>query len=216
MIKIHFHSGSVSGLKRLRQLESMIIENGASGYLLGATDVPTEMLATQQNGGHNGKTMSIEALLDCLLVLYDECCNSSLRREKTVTEFIELVKPIAQLVKQLRLTRDDFDLVKVIGRGAFGEVCVVRMTTTNQIFAMKILNKWEMLKVCGVEKYFYCQFGGNQFLFFNLLSQRAETACFREERDVLVFGNRQWITNLHYAFQDDMNLVSTYVDFRNL
>lgn len=165
IIKIHFHSGSVSGLKRLRQLESMIIENGASGYLLGATDVPTEMLATQQNGGHNGKTMSIEALLDCLLVLYDECCNSSLRREKTVTEFIELVKPIAQLVKQLRLTRDDFDLVKVIGRGAFGEVCVVRMTTTNQIFAMKILNKWEMLKVCGVEKYFYCQFGGKQFLF---------------------------------------------------
>lgn len=46
---------------------------------------------------------------------------------------------------------------------------------------MKILNKWEMLK-------------------------RAETACFREERDVLVFGNRKWITNLHYAFQDDTNL----------
>ncbi|MCL4128947.1 UNVERIFIED_CONTAM: hypothetical protein GTU68_025578, partial [Idotea baltica] len=35
---------------------------------------------------------------------------------------------------------------------------------------------------------------------------RAETACFHEERDVLVFGNRRWITNLHYAFQDDTNL----------
>lgn len=41
---------------------------------------------------------------------------------------------------------------------------------------MKILNKWEMLK-------------------------RAETACFQEERDVLVFGDRRWITHLHYAFQ---------------
>lgn len=142
-------------MKRLRQLESMIIENGASGYLLGATDAATDMLAATQQNGHNGKSMSIEALLDCLLVLYDECCNSSLRREKTVTEFIELVKPIAQLVKQLRLTREDFDLVKVIGRGAFGEVCVVRMTTTSQIFAMKILNKWEMLKVCQNIKFKY-------------------------------------------------------------
>lgn len=83
----------------------------------------------------------------------------------------------------MRLSRDDFEVLKVIGRGAFGEVCVVRMVSTNQIYAMKILNKWEMLK-------------------------RAETACFREERDVLVYGDRRWITNLHYAFQDDTNLVS--------
>ena len=54
---------------------------------------------------------------------------------------------------------------------------------SSQVFALKILNKWEMLK-------------------------RAETACFQEERDVLVFGDRRWITNLHYAFQDQTNLVS--------
>ena len=134
--------GSVSGLKRLRQLESMIIENGASSFLLSTTDGSGVDYATNP-----GKSLSVEALLDGLLVLYDECCNSSLRREKTVTEFIELVKPIVQLIKQLRLNRDDFEVLKVIGRGAFGEVCVVRMTSTNQIFAMKILNKWEMLKV---------------------------------------------------------------------
>lgn len=96
------------------------------------------------------KSVSVEALLDCLLVLHDECCNSSLRREKTVTDFIDLVKPIVLVIKRLRLTRDDFEVVKVIGRGAFGEVCVVRMITTNQIFAMKILNKWEMLKVSHI------------------------------------------------------------------
>lgn len=37
----------------------------------------------------NGQCLSVESLLDVLLVLYDECCNSSLRREKTVSEFIE-------------------------------------------------------------------------------------------------------------------------------
>ena len=47
---------------------------------------------------------------------------------------------------------------------------------------MKTLNKWEMLK-------------------------RADTACFREERDVLVFGDPHWLTKLHYAFQDGENLV---------
>jgi len=30
---------------------------------------------------------------------------------------------------------------------------------------------------------------------------------FQEERDVLVYGDRRWITNLHYAFQDETNLV---------
>ena len=37
----------------------------------------------------------------------------------------------------------------------------------------------------------------------------SQTACFKEERDVLVFGNQDWITKLHYAFQDKHNLVSS-------
>lgn len=57
------------------------------------------------------------------------------------------VKQAVLNIKQLRLSRDDFEILKVIGRGAFGIVCVVRMVTTNKVFAMKILNKWEMLKV---------------------------------------------------------------------
>lgn len=187
----------------MRQLESMIIENGASSLFLDSTTTTTDP---------HTKSISVEALLDCLLVIYDECCNSSLRREKTVTDFMELFKPIVQLIKQLRLTRDDFEVLKVIGRGAFGEVCVVRMTTTNQIFAMKILNKWEMLKVnVYLTTFFFSQY---PFFFKSLVRQRAETACFREERDVLVYGDRRWITNLHYAFQDETNLVSNcvYID----
>ncbi|XP_031408200.1 serine/threonine-protein kinase MRCK alpha-like isoform X1 [Meleagris gallopavo] len=78
----------------------------------------------------------------------------------------------------MRLHKEDFEILKVIGRGAFGEVAVVKLKNADKVFAMKILNKWEMLK-------------------------RAETACFREERDVLVNGDNQWITTLHYAFQDE-------------
>lgn len=32
----------------------------------------------------------------------------------------------------------------------------------------------------------------------------------QEERDVLVYGDRRWITNLHFAFQDENNLVSFF------
>lgn len=64
-----------------------------------------------------------------------------------------LVKNAVQRIKQLRLSKDDFEILKVIGRGAFGIVCVVRMTSTNKVYAMKILNKWEMLKVGIVMKF---------------------------------------------------------------
>ncbi len=61
-------------------------------------------------------------------------------------------------------------------------VAVVKLKNTERVFAMKILKKSEILK-------------------------RTDTACFREERDVLIFGDQQWITKLYYAFQDTANLV---------
>uniref|UniRef100_A0A6Q2X2R1 non-specific serine/threonine protein kinase n=1 Tax=Esox lucius TaxID=8010 RepID=A0A6Q2X2R1_ESOLU len=135
----------------------------------------------------NASSLSVETLLDILICLYNECSNSPLKREKHVTDFLEWVKPFTTTVKEMRLHRDDFEMLKVIGRGAFGEVAVVKMKNTERVYAMKILNKWEMLK-------------------------RAETACFREERNVLVNGDCQWITTLHYAFQDD-NFLYLVMDY---
>lgn len=34
-------------------------------------------------------SVSLETLLDAFTVLYDECCASTLRREKNVAEFVE-------------------------------------------------------------------------------------------------------------------------------
>uniref|UniRef100_A0A8C0C0M3 Serine/threonine-protein kinase MRCK alpha n=1 Tax=Buteo japonicus TaxID=224669 RepID=A0A8C0C0M3_9AVES len=119
----------MSGEVRLKQLEQFIL------------DGPTQT---------NGQCFSVETLLDILICLYDECNNSPLRREKNILEYLEWAKPFTSKVKQMRLHKEDFEILKVIGRGAFGE-----------------------------------------------------TACFREERDVLVNGDNQWITTLHYAFQDE-------------
>lgn len=39
-----------------------------------------------------GQILSIETLLDGLIVLYDECCSSTLRREKSITNFVDFGK----------------------------------------------------------------------------------------------------------------------------
>ncbi|XP_021101838.1 myotonin-protein kinase isoform X6 [Heterocephalus glaber] len=122
--------------------------------------------------------LGLEPLLDLLLGVHQELGASDLAQDKYVANFLQWAEPIVARLKEIRLQRDDFEILKVIGRGAFSEVAVVKMKQTGQVYAMKIMNKWDMLK-------------------------RGEVSCFREERDVLVNGDRRWITQLHFAFQDE-------------
>lgn len=57
------------GVKRLKQIETLFLSRRA--------------------GGGRVVGLSVETLVDVLLVLYDECCSSSLRREKAVADFIQ-------------------------------------------------------------------------------------------------------------------------------
>ncbi|XP_010349278.1 myotonin-protein kinase isoform X5 [Saimiri boliviensis] len=122
--------------------------------------------------------LGLEPLLDLLLGVHQELGASELAQDKYVADFLQWAEPIVGRLKEVRLQREDFEILKVIGRGAFSEVAVVKMKQTGQVYAMKIMNKWDMLK-------------------------RGEVSCFREERDVLVNGDRRWITQLHFAFQDE-------------
>lgn len=128
---------------------------------------------------HQG--LSYEALVDVIEVLHNELSSSNIKRERHVTEFLEWARPFMNRISELRVRKSDFDLVKVIGRGAFGEVGLVQKKGTGTFYAMKTLSKWDMIA-------------------------RSSMACFREERDVLVRGDRRWITNLHFAFQDSSQL----------
>ncbi|KAI1903347.1 hypothetical protein AGOR_G00026260 [Albula goreensis] len=122
--------------------------------------------------------VGLQTLLDLLVGVYQEFRASPFAREKYVAGFLQWAEPLVRQVKKTRIQRNDFDILKVIGRGTFSEVAVARMRRTQQVYALKIMNKWDMLK-------------------------RGETACYQEEREVLVKGDRRWITELHYAFQDD-------------
>ncbi|XP_071656912.1 myotonin-protein kinase isoform X2 [Patagioenas fasciata] len=132
--------------------------------------------------------LGLEALLDLLvglvgglrhrlLLLRDGGDGNGSDSDKHVRDFLSWAEPVASRVQELQLQRSDFEILKVIGRGAFSEVAVVRMKESGQIYAMKIMNKWDMLR-------------------------RGEVSCFREEREVLARGDQRWITRLHFAFQD--------------
>ena len=54
------------------------------------------------------------------------------------TEFLRL--------KRSRLGVDDFESLKVIGKGAFGEVRLVQKIDTGHVYAMKILRKADMVE----------------------------------------------------------------------
>lgn len=41
----------------------------------------------------------------------------------------------------IKISTDDFQLIKVIGRGTFGKVFMVRKKENNEIYAMKVLKK---------------------------------------------------------------------------
>ena len=75
-----------------------------------------------------------------------------------------------------RVTLDDFNLIKVIGKGSFAKVVLVRQKKTQKLFAMKILKKDNIVK-------------------------RKQVEHTNTERAVLRFTRHPFIVQLHYAFQ---------------
>lgn len=84
-------------------------------------------------------------------------------------------------LRRTRFTTDDFASIKVIGKGAYGEVRLVQKKDTGKIYAMKTLIKSEMLK-------------------------RKQLNHVKAERDLLAESDNPWIVSLYYSFQDDYYL----------
>ncbi|KAF8892272.1 kinase-like domain-containing protein [Infundibulicybe gibba] len=84
-------------------------------------------------------------------------------------------------LRRTKIKLTDFLTVKVIGKGAFGEVRLVQKVDTGKVYAMKSLQKSEMLK-------------------------RDQLAHVRAERDVLAESTSPWVVQLFYSFQDPLYL----------
>jgi len=76
---------------------------------------------------------------------------------------------------------DDFTQLKVIGRGGFGRVLLVKKRDTEKVYAMKVLKK-------------------------RLIAQRGEVVHTRTEKSVLAKLDHPFLAKLHWSFQTEENL----------
>ncbi|KAJ8289497.1 hypothetical protein GJAV_G00002010 [Gymnothorax javanicus] len=144
--------------------------------------------------------VNLESLLDSMNALVLDLDFPALRKNKNIETFLNRYEKVMGTMRELQMRSEDFERVKVIGRGAFGEVQLVRHKASQKVYAMKLLSKFEMIK-------------------------RSDSAFFWEERDIMAFADSPWVVQLCCAFQDDrflymvmeympggdlVNLTSTY------
>ncbi|CAL8078310.1 unnamed protein product [Calicophoron daubneyi] len=137
-------------------------------------------------------SVSVEYLLDTIVCLCYECKLPQHKSERNCAKFYNAVKKYVERIESCWISRDEFETIRLIGSGAFGEVSVVRWKDNGKIYALKSLHKYDMLK-------------------------RSDRACFQEERDVMVKAmvqNSPWIAKLHHTFQDEKFLYFL-MDFYN-
>ncbi|KAJ1431720.1 Serine/threonine-protein kinase, active site [Sesbania bispinosa] len=84
---------------------------------------------------------------------------------------------------------DDFEVLKVVGQGAFGKVYQVRRTGTSEIYAMKVMRKDKIM-------------------------QRNHVEYVKSERDILTKVGHPFIVRLRYSFQTKYRLYLV-LDFVN-
>ncbi|KAM0750227.1 kinase-like protein [Meredithblackwellia eburnea MCA 4105] len=126
--------------------------------------------AVQEAIERNGRRTELEKRLQADMRQPDDSKMKQLAQlGRTESSFLRL--------RRTRLGLEDFRTVKVIGKGAFGEVRLVEKVDTRKIYAMKSLKKAEMFK-------------------------KDQLAHVRAERDVLAESNSPWVVQLYYSFQD--------------
>uniref|UniRef100_A0A3Q1GLM0 Rho-associated protein kinase 2 n=2 Tax=Acanthochromis polyacanthus TaxID=80966 RepID=A0A3Q1GLM0_9TELE len=125
--------------------------------------------------------LNLETLLDSVNALAHDLNYPALRKNKNIDAFLSRYEKAVSQLRELQVKPEDFDKVKLIGRGAYGEVRLVRHKASKKVYAMKQLSKFEMIK-------------------------RSDSAFFWEERHIMAFSNSPWVVQLCCAFQDDRHL----------
>ncbi|KAH9491701.1 Rho-associated protein kinase 2 [Bulinus truncatus] len=140
-------------------------------------DYRKRLAALEERLYNSNSAINVDGLLDGITALVTDLDHPAIKRMKNVEHFLHRYGESVDLIKHSRMKPSDFEVVKVIGRGAFGEVQLVRHKTTRNVFAMKLLSKYEMIK-------------------------RSDSAYYWEEREIMANANSEWIVQLHFAFQN--------------
>ena len=160
-----------------------ILTNAVSMVLETASPVPMEDFVPSMPTS-NTATMDLEHIagLQSLEAQMGEMKIDETEKQR-YREVFKKVEADAQRDMRRRLTTEDFEALAIIGRGAFGEVRLVRMRDrfTREVYAMKSMLKQAMI-------------------------MKNQVGHIRAERDILMESENNWIVTLHYSFQDERNL----------
>ena len=86
-----------------------------------------------------------------------------------------------QKITNNKLTINDFSIIKVIGKGSYGKVLLVKKNDEDKVYAMKVLKKKAMIK-------------------------RNQVEHIKAERKIMELVDHPFIVKLQYAFQNPSKL----------
>ena len=115
---------------------------------------------------------------------FDKISNSPLTKKKLPLEANSSLHPNVTSSAELfppSVTIDDFQQLRLLGKGSFGKVILVKYYENDKIYAMKILKKEDIIK-------------------------RKQIEHIKTERFLLEKLNHPFITKLKFAFQDEQKL----------
>lgn len=87
--------------------------------------------------------------------------------------------------RRAKIDKSMFQRLKTLGTGAFGEVDLVIKKDTSKLYALKTLQKKDVLK-------------------------RNQVAHVKAERDILAEADNEWVVKLYYSFQVKMHDRSSF------
>nr|AAO32486.1 DBF2 [Naumovozyma castellii] len=179
--------------------------DGSSYNDIDITNSPKKLPQGFQTMASNNKTQRLVSV--CKMYFLDYYCDmfdyviSRRQRTKKVLEYLEqkknenvdlnslnnewngYIQREHQVLRKRRLKpkHKDFEMITQVGQGGYGQVYLPGKKDTNEVCALKILNK-------------------------KLLFKLNETNHVLTERDILTTTRSQWLVKLLYAFQDTQNL----------
>jgi serine/threonine protein kinase len=93
--------------------------------------------------------------------------------------------------------------MQTLGKGAFGEVHLVRHKQSRDLFALKSMSKCEMLK-----RYAHTSYPSYlpPRVSFPVYPRSDTSTSFWVEQHIMAHAGSEWVVSLHHSFMDDMYL----------
>ncbi|CAG7886441.1 unnamed protein product [Brassica rapa] len=156
-------------------------ENGTDEEVLGSSLTMEKVAAAKQyiENHYKAQNKNIQERKERRWILERKLASSGVPKEEQINMIKDLERKETEFMrlKRNKISVDDFELLTIIGRGAFGEVRLCREKKSGNIYAMKKLKKSEMVMKGQVEHV-------------------------RAERNLLAEVASHYIVKLYYSFQD--------------